>query len=248
MRIVKYKKCSDSKYKLILEDGRELSFYEDVILKFDLLLHKEINDEILIEADRHNQECDVYEVALHSIENRIKSVYELKKWLEKKEYPEDLIEKAMTKLQEQGYLNDRSYAKSYIHYQMITTSKGPYRIEKELLDKKIEEKIIQEEIQIFSEEEQREKMKKLITKAIQSNRTRGEVILKQKVINDLKTLGYSFSLIQEVISTFSFKEDESLSKKEQEKAIRKYSRKYQGEELKRKVQEYLYRKGLKYEE
>ena len=67
-------------------------------------------------------------------------------------------------------------------------------------------------------------------------------------MNDLKTLGYNFSLIQEIISTFSFKEDESLSKKEQEKALRKYSRKYQGEELKRKVQEYLYRKGLKYDE
>ena len=97
-KILKYKKGSKGKYKVILEDGRELSFYEEVILKYQLLLKKEIDDETLIEADQYNQECDVYYVALHSIENRYKSIYELRLWLKKREYPDDLIEQAISTL------------------------------------------------------------------------------------------------------------------------------------------------------
>ena len=248
MQITKYKKSSKGTYKVYLEDGQELSFYEDVILKYDLLLHKNLDEKTLILADQYNQECDVYYQALHSIENRYKSVYELKVWLQRKEYPEDLIDKAIHKLMEQGYLNDQNYAKSYIHYQMMTTNKGPYRISRELEEKKVDFSIIQEEILVFTEEEQEARIQKIIEKEIRGNHTKGGIVLKQKIGNDLKTLGYDISLIQSCINSFSFSTDKSLAKKEYEKLICKYSRKYQGEELKRVVREKLYRKGLQYEE
>lgn len=248
MKIIKYKKCGASKYKLFLEDSRELCFYEDVILKFDLLLKKELTEKEMIEADSYNQECDVYYIALQNINHHIKSTYELRTFLEKKEYPPDLIERAIDKLKKQGYLDDRSYAKSYIHYQIITTNKGPFRLEQELLDKKIPTSIIQEEMKEYTEEEQRERIQKLITKQIEKNRTREGVMLKQKIMTDLKVLGYDFSLVQESISDFSFSRNKELEEKEREKAIRKYSRKYEGKELERKIREYLYRKGIQYEE
>ena len=40
MKIIKYKKGTKGLYKVELEDGRVLSLYEDVILKFELLLNK----------------------------------------------------------------------------------------------------------------------------------------------------------------------------------------------------------------
>ena len=167
-KIVKYKKGSKGKYKVYLEDGRELSFYEEVILKYQLLLKKEIDEDTMIDADQYNQECDVYYVALHSIENRFKSVYELRLWLQKKEYPNDLIDKAIDTLLKQGYLNDRSYVKSYINSQMITTHKGPYKLIRELQEKKIDLDIIQEEINVFTEEEQEIRVRKLIEKDIRN--------------------------------------------------------------------------------
>ena len=160
MKIMKYKKGSKGKYKVVLEDGRELSFYEEVILKYQLLIKKEIDDELLIEADQYNQECDVYYVALHSIENRYKSIFELRMWLKKKEYPDELIEKAIDTLKRQGYLNDLSYAKSYVNTQMITTHNGPYKIMRDLQDKKVDSDYINEAIEVFSFEEQEERVRK----------------------------------------------------------------------------------------
>ena len=248
MKVIKYKKLANSRYKVYLDDNHELLLYEDVILKYNLLIRKDIDEKLIIEMDKYNQECDVYYVALNSIKNRFRSIYELRGILLKKEYPIDLIDKAISKLLEQGYLNDRSYCKSFINNQMITTNNGPYKIIRELNEKKIDSNIIDEEILVFNEEEQIPRIKKLIDKGIKSNHSRGGIVLKQKIYNDLKNLGYDISLINSVISSYDFGNDVDIAKKEYDKLYKKYSRKYSGDELKYKIREKMYLKGLVYEE
>ena len=248
MKVIKYKKLANSRYKVYLDDNHELLLYEDVILKYNLLIRKDIDEKLIIEMDKYNQECDVYYVALNSIKNRFRSIYELRGILLKKEYPIDLIDKAISKLLEQGYLNDRSYCKSFINNQMITTNNGPYKIIRELNEKKIDSNIIDEEILVFNEEEQIPRIKKLIDKGIKSNHSRGGIVLKQKIYNDLKNLGYDISLINSVISSYEFENDSNIAKKEYDKLYKKYSRKYSGDELKYKIREKMYLKGLVYEE
>jgi regulatory protein len=217
LKIIKYKKGSKGIYKVELEDGRILSLYEEVILKTELLLKKDIDDKTFNDIESLNLEYEVYYVALNSIKSRYKSIYDLKCFLKKKEYPDDLIDLAI-------------------------------KIEKDLLDKKIDINIINEEITVFSLEEQTAKINKLIDKKIKSNHTRGGYILKQKICNDLKLLGYDNSLIVDIISTYPFENDVNLAKKEYDKLFKRLSKKYSGSELEYKIQEKLYQKGLKYEE
>lgn len=246
MRIIKYKKGSKGLYKVELDDGRVLSLYEDVILKFDLLLKKEIMDSDLDSINKYNLECDVYYVALNNIKGRFKSEFELRNVLKKKEYPDEYIELAINKLIKQGYLNDRLFARSYINNQMLTTSRGPLRIQRDLLDKKIDYNVINEELSVFSEEEQMMKIKKIISKKIQSNHSRGGYVLKQKIVNDVKLLGYDSLVISRVISEFDFSSnDEDIAKKEYNKLYKRLSHRYSGDELERKIREKLYQKGLK---
>lgn len=248
LKIIKYKKGTKGKYKIFLDNDNTIVLYEDVILKYNLLLTKEIDEKLLIEIDKYNQECDVYYIALTSINNRFKSTYELRQFLIKKEYPEDLIDKAIDKLLKQGYLNDRMYARSYINNQLITTNKGPYKIRKELSEKKIDSDIIEDEIELYTDEEQTNKIKKLIEKGIKTNHNRGGVVLKQKIYNDLKLNGYDINLINSIINDYSFENNQDIAKKEYDKLYRKYSRKYSGSELDKVIKEKLYQRGLKYEE
>lgn len=246
MRIIKYKKGSKGLYKVELDDGRVLSLYEDVILKFDLLLKKEIMDSDLDSINKYNLECDVYYVALNNIKSRFKSEFELRNILKKKEYPDEYIELAINKLIKQGYLNDRLFARSYINNQMLTTSRGPLRIQRDLLDKKIDYNVVNEELSVFSEEEQMMKIKKIISKKLQSNHSRGGYVLKQKIVNDVKILGYDSLVISRVISEFDFSSnDEDIAKKEYNKLYKRLSHRYSGDELERKIREKLYQKGLK---
>ena len=187
-------------YKVELEDGRVLSLYEEVILKYELLLKREIHLEDLDNIRKYNQEYEVYYVALESIKSRFKSVYDIKELLLKKEYPCDMIDMAIEKLLKQGYLNDRSFAKSYINNQIVTTTKGPNKIKKELLEHRVDSNIIEDELVIFEEEIQLEKIEKVVTKFLKSNHSRGGVVLKRKIINDLVILGYDNYLINRVIN------------------------------------------------
>lgn len=248
MKIIKYKKGSKGRYKVYVEDGREFLFYEEVILKYDLLIKKEIDSDLLIEMDQYNQEWDVYYTALHLINTRLRSVYELKELLINKEYPQDLVVQAIEKLKKQGYLNDLSYAKSYVNHYLISSNKGPYKIAKELRNKNIPEEMIEEALSLYSDDEQIERIHKIIDKGIKVNHSRGGIVLKQKIYQDLKELGYDISLINQIISTYSFPVPLNLVKKEYDKLYRSLSRKYKGEELERKIQEKLFAKGLKYDQ
>ena len=247
MEIIKYKKASRGKYKIELDDGRELSLYEEVILKYELLLKRKIEESDLLNIENDNQEWDVYYVALNSIKARFKSINDTKKFLLKKEYPGELIDKACLKLIQQGYLNDRNFAKSYINNQIITTSKGPNKIKRELLEHKIDTDIIDEEIQCFDEESQINKITKIVDKLVKGNRTRGGELLKKKISNDLINTGYDVSIVYKVLNDFSFSVSQDIAKREYEKLYKRLSRKYSDKELEYKIREKMYQKGLYYE-
>lgn len=248
MKIVKYRKTTKGRYKIYLDDGRELILYEDTILKFELLLKKEILEKDIMDVELFNQECDVYHVGLESINHRFKSVYDLKETLLKKEYPYDMVEKAILKLEEQGYLNDRSFAKSFINNKMVSSNNGPYKIRRELLEHKVDLGIVEDEIEVFDEETQLEKIKKVAIRLYNNNRNKGGNVLKKKIVTDLVNLGYDANIISKVICEFDFSNDKNIVKKEYEKIYKRLSRKYEGKELEYKIKEKLYQKGLYYED
>ena len=246
MKITKYKKRTKGRYSVYLDDGREFLLYEEVILKYELLLKKEIND--IDEINKANIEFDVYYTALNTLRTRIRSCSELRKSLINKEYPEDLVDMTIDKLIKQGYLNDLEYAKSYTHYQINNTNHGPIRIKKDLCDKGIDSNIIDEVIEEYDIDSQKDKINKTIKLKLTSNNNRSGMILKSKIFNDLMALGYDYSLIEECLSNYSFEVDKSIVKKEYDKLMKKYSSKLSGDLLKRKVREKLYLKGMVYEE
>ena len=246
LKIIKYKKSTNGKYKVYLEDGRELSLYEETILKFELLLKKEVLD--IPKINDYNLEWDVYYVALKSLKSRFKSAKEIRDLLIKKEYPIDLVDNAINKLIKQGYLNDDSFTKGYINNQIMTTSKGPFKIRRELIDKGISSLIIDENLDLFDDVLQLERIEKLASKLLKSNRTKGGSVLRKKITNDLVNLGYDSELVYKVLSKYNFNDTREIAKKEYDKLYKKYSRKYEGEELNYKIKQAMYQKGLIYEE
>ncbi len=248
MNISKYKKLNNGSYNIYLEDGRVLSLYEEVILKYDLLLKKAIDMESIFEIEKENQKWDVYYYALKQLNRKAFSAEDLKVYLLRKEYPLSLVEDIIKKLVGQGYLNDLVYARSYIHQQMITSLKGPLKIKQELYNKKISSDIIESEIDVFSLEEQNDKINKIIQKKINENHSRGGFALKQKIVQDLKMLGYDYYIFAPLIDGYSFSNNQEIAKKEYDKLYRKYSRKYEGDKLDKIIREKLYLKGLVYNE
>ena len=246
MNIIKYKKLRDNKYKVILDNNIELTLYEDVILKYELLIKKSISDKILKDIRKDNSYYECYYYALKSINSRFKSIDDMKKVLISKEY--DYIDEVIELLIKQGYLDDDKFSYSFINNKMITTNWGPFKIKAELLKHRIDESVIDKNIIIFNEDEELIRIEKLVDKLIRSNKNTGGLVLKNKIKNNLINLGYSISLIDKVLNKTNISIDKDIYKKEYDKLYKKYSKKYKDNELDYIIKNKLYQKGLYYEE
>lgn len=248
MNIVSFKRLKNGMYKVKLDDSNELSLYQEVILEYELLLKKNVSDEMLLKINSLNKKWEVYYMGLKLLKSRFRSRKELFNLLVKKEYSSDVICETLDKLESQGYINDLVFSKSYINNQILTTNRGPRRLANDLLEKGISQNVIAEAIVDFDSDLERNKISKQTDKLIKSNRNKSGKVLKIKIINDLLKLGYSRDIIIDVVDKKEFSVDKDLAKREYDKLYRKYSKKYSGGELEYRIKQKLYQKGFVYED
>lgn len=72
MKIIKYKKLSNNRYKIYIENNEEYIFFEDVILKYNLLITKEFNDQLKKSMDYDNSLWEIYYYSIKSLKSRFK--------------------------------------------------------------------------------------------------------------------------------------------------------------------------------
>ena len=83
MKIEKIKKVGSSKYQLILQNKDVITTYEDMIIKYNLLYQKEIDDSLLETLLEETRSSDIYYKSVKKITTKMMSVHDYKKWLEK---------------------------------------------------------------------------------------------------------------------------------------------------------------------
>ena len=239
MKILKYNKKNGNKYELILEDNRKIILYEDVILKEELLLKKEIDDvDKLIEL---NNKYSIYEVSLKYISTKIRSIKEMTEYLQKKGYSEIDINNTIDKLIKKGYLNDDYYSKCYITDRMNLSNDGPLKIKKHLDELEIPYPVYSKYLKDFNYSLQKEKISDYINKKLKSNR-KSRYMFKNSMIVNLVNLGYDKELVNECLYHVYVDDKDNLAK-EKEKIRKKLEKKYSGDELEYKIKQKLYQKG-----
>ena len=240
MRILRYKKITGNKYEVELENGEKIKLYEDVILKEELLLKKEINDISLILKE--NSSYEIYDTALKRLSHHSESLKGMREFLKKKGYDEQEIDKSLDKLVKNNYLNDQYYAKCYILNQINLSNDGPLKIKKHLDNLDIPFDVYSEYFD-YDDSIWYERIKKYLNKNLKSNK-KSPYVFKNKMFINLINLGYEREMINDCLNKIVFDNQDNLREKEQEKIRTKLSKKYHGEELERKIKEKLYMKGF----
>lgn len=85
MKIQKYIKDRQNKYKVVIDD-EEYILYDDVIVKYNLLLKSEIDNSSFEEIKTYNDELKSYYDSIKYISRRLRSEKEIYEYLEKKKY------------------------------------------------------------------------------------------------------------------------------------------------------------------
>jgi len=242
MEIVKFKKNKDNTYMVIFDNDLSLKLYDDVIIKYNLLVNKTLDDKLLDEITKYNDYLLGYYKAIKYIMKKLRSEKEVRVFLEKLEVSKSDIDKLIGKLRYDGYINETNYLKAYVNDQINLSLNGPDKIVDNLKKLGFREDEILDYLSDF-DEEWILRIEKLVAKKIKTNHNLGKNKLKSKIINDLVNMGYKKYDIISVIDKSSF-DDSDVLLKEYNKAIRKYSLKYEDKLLKSKIKDYLYKRGF----
>ena len=240
MKIEKIVKKNKNVYQIKFSDNTSLNFYDDTIIKYNLLVNKNVDEATYKEALLFNQKAEAYYKAINYINQKLRTKREIEKKL--KDYNKDIVKEVIIKLEEQKYLNDDMYIKSYINDQINLTLKGPKKIIYEL--NKLGFKNVDNYMSDITDDVWDIKIKKIINKKEKSNHNLSKNFLIKKIKNDLITLGYPNYLIEQEINNIDYQDNKQIIEKEINKFMKKYQNKYSKEELKFKLKRYLYSKGF----
>lgn len=189
--IDKYQKTGKNKYRIYLNNGEIIDTYDTIILSNELLIKKEITQELYQKIITQTTQEEHYLSCQKYIEYRLRSTKEIKDYLKKKQVSN--IEPIITKLIKNNYLNDDNYCKCYINDKLKFTNNGTYKIINELKQKEISTSIIEKYHYLLNDEIMNERIKKIIDKNIQT--TSDKTKLRNKLYNNLIRLGYPIDLV-----------------------------------------------------
>ncbi len=243
MNIIKFKKIGKDKYKVYFEN-EELTLYEDVILKYNLITKKSIDLDLLDKVLESNKYYEMYNLALNYISFKMRSSSEIREYLIKKDASNEMINNIINDLYNKNILNDKLYITSFINDSVNLKDIGPLKIKNELIKKGLDENIIDENLNKIDDNIWEDKIKKMLKKYL-LNKKLSTNMIKLKILNDLNIKGYSKEMIYPLLDNISL-DDENNIKEEYKKAYKKYSIKYKDRELNNKITNYLLRKGYNY--
>lgn len=245
MKIEKITKLKNGKYKIKL-DTFEFITYDDIIINHGLLYKKDVDNELFNKLSLETSYYDVYNKSVKYCMKRIRSENEVRKYLDKLEVSKEDLEKIIDKLKGINLINDRIYVRSYINDKIYLSKDSINKIKNDLNEQSIDKNIIAKEISEL-EYDDLEKLEKLVIKRINTNHRYSNYMLKNKVVSEMKNLGYNYD---DIISIFdkNINDNYDILVKEYNKLYNKYSKKYQGNELEYFIKNKLYAKGFNYDD
>ena len=242
MKIVKYKRLGSGKYKVTIDDDSYL-IYEDIIIKYSILTKKSITKDELNLCLKDNNFYEAYYKGLSYINTKLRTEYELNKYLTKF-YDKRIVNKVISRIKEDGYINEDVYTEAYINDQINLKFSGPEKIKRELIKLGVNRSCIDKYLKNYTKEIQCQKMKKFIEKEIRLNNKYSVVILKNKILRALIDKGFYMDDINRCMGKFEFNDDE-IYDKEYKNLYNKLSTKYSGSELQYRIKAKMYQKGFK---
>lgn len=246
MKIKKYKKDKNNKYKVLIDD-EEITLYDDIIIKYNLLMKSEIDVSTYNEMIKENSLLLGYYKAIKYITKKMRSKKEIEEYLIKKGLNSKEIKETIKKLEDNKFINEDIYLKAYISDQINLTNNGVNKIKKNLLKLGLDNNKVDDYLSKIDECIFLDKIDKYIEKKIKFNKNTSSYMLKNKIIIDLVNLGFNKEDIISELNKFEIDDKEAYNH-EYEKIKKSLEKKYSGDELKFKIREKLYRKGFRYNE
>lgn len=248
MRITKIEKKKRI-YLLEVDEQENIYITEDTIVHFMLSKDKDITEEEFQAIRDFAQFSYGKNLALYFISFKQRTKKEVLDYLEKYEIAGDTALKIVANLEEDKWIDDKNYVETYIRQNDLNGDKGPAMLRQKLMTKGISKSIIEDGMAEIDFSDLAGKVAEKLVRKYQNKLPLRA--LQDKLIQGLMTKGFSYELAKQSLAQLDLTSDEEneadLIAKELDKQFRKYSRKYEGYELKQRLTQALVRKGFDFD-
>ncbi len=181
----------------IYGDGKYLfSFSEAELLASGVRIGQELDDSKLSTLKDKAVLDKAFDRALNLISHRMRSEWELREYLKRKNYDEGVQEAVTIRLENRGYINDSEFAQRWVETRRLLKPTSKRRLIQELRQKRITDDIIQQTLEA-DETDELEVLRDLI------ERKRKQTIYQNdlKLMQYLARQGFSYDDIKIALST-----------------------------------------------
>lgn len=195
-RITSIKIINDSLLQITVDSLNTFYLRKNYLEKQNIIfdVEEELSQEEFEDCLNAGLTFAVEKKAMEYLAKTEQSRFLLKNKLKKKEHPIFAIEKSLDYLELKGYLNDSRYAMAFLRNRSISHFEGKNRLLQELLQRGVEKKIAQEQIDFFFEEKDEIEICK---KALEKLRRIGKK--EEKIPSILEKLGFSYRVFREIL-------------------------------------------------
>ena len=197
---IQKQKSDSSRYSIFLDGVFFGGVSEEIINRFNLECGKGIDDNELEELIYEEEFSRAKDYVYRLLARRMYTKKEIQNKLQSQKYSMRVIQNILSLMEEYGYLNDRLFAEEWIELRIQKKPKGRIVLKHELMQKGIEESIIEKALESKLDES------KLYEKALELARNRVKayskddvLTAKRKLMNFLIRRGFDFETIRDVI-------------------------------------------------
>jgi len=192
---IEQQKNNKKRYNLYLNHEFYCGLTEESIVFYRIEVGRTFSQEKLNEILDSIETQFAFDKSLNLLARGMKTVYQMKNYLESKGFAPVVIENVITKLQKYNYIDDSAYIKTYISLNKKT--KGEFRIKHELMLKGVSKDLIDEFVVFDDKQEIFENALMLAKKIVKDNFIDQKMLT--KVNRHLLSRGFDFSVVNEVI-------------------------------------------------
>jgi regulatory protein len=201
--------ASDKQRFIIHLDGEPAFIvHEDLLVKYRLLKGETLTVQQVKEIEAEEDRTKAYLEGLSYLSRRPRSAKEVHQHLKRKAYPPEWINFAVQRLQEQGYLNDRQFAKQWTSHRIRSQKKGRLWIRQELAEKGIAKEQIAEAIQEVDKDTEYRNALELARRRWKGGDSVDERKQRQKLMAFLLRRGYPSSIVHRALREVTTISDE----------------------------------------
>lgn len=183
------------RYSIYVDGKYSFSLGENEFLKLGLHSGQEITDEILSEYKDESSFGKWFDKILNLLSFRLRSEWELRDYLKRKDCPPEIIEKIINKLRINGYVDDEQFARRWVENRRLLKATSRRRLSQELKQKRIAANIIDSVLADDREEtDEREVLRQLVEKK------RARYPDQLKLMQYLARQGYNYDDIKSVLA------------------------------------------------